>query len=46
MDESYYRHAVAGPYAVILLRIISRVDPGQVYIFAHLFEGRRRIFTT
>lgn len=46
MDESYYMRAVAGPYTVVLLRIISRVDPGRTYASVGLFEGGQRIFAT
>lgn len=42
MDESYYMRAVAGPYTLIILRIISRVDVGTIYISACLFERGER----
>ena len=46
MDESYYMRAVAGPYTAILLRIISRVDPGRTYASAFLFEGGQQVFAS
>jgi hypothetical protein len=38
--------AVAGPYTVVLLRIISRVDSGRIYVSAFLFKGGQQIFAT
>ena len=46
MDESYYMRAVAGPYTLILLRIISRVDVGRTYIAAYLFERGESAFSS
>lgn len=46
MHESYYMRAIAGPYTVVLLRIISRVDPGRTYISASLFNAGQQIFGT
>ena len=46
MDESYYMRGVAGPYTLVLLRIISRVARGRTYVSAFLFEGGKRIFAT
>lgn len=46
MDESYYMRTVAGPFTLVLLRIISRVNPGRTYVSAYLFEEGRRVFAS
>ena len=46
MDESYYMPAVAGPYTLIILRIISRIDVGRIYISAYLFERGESAFSS
>lgn len=46
MDESYYIRAVAGPYTLIVLRIISRVDIGRIYMSAYLFERGGSAFSS
>ena len=38
--------AVAGPYTLIILRIISRVDVGRIYISAYIFERGESAFSS
>lgn len=46
MDGSYYMRATAGPYTLVMLRIISRVDSGRIYVSVCLFEEGQRVFAT
>lgn len=46
MDESVYLRAHAGPFTLLMLRILSRVDRGVTYASIYLFRNGERIFAT
>ena len=46
MDESVYLRAHAGPYTLVMLRIMSRVDRGMPRASVYLFKDDERIFAT
>lgn len=46
MDESIFLRAHAGPYTLLMLRIMSRIDRGVPHASVYLFEDDKRIFAT
>ncbi|PVH70210.1 hypothetical protein DL98DRAFT_620539 [Cadophora sp. DSE1049] len=46
MDESYYVRASAGPYTIVMLRIISRIDVGRPHGKVLLVKSGQEIFCT
>ncbi|KAL8722751.1 MAG: hypothetical protein Q9225_000812 [Loekoesia sp. 1 TL-2023] len=46
MDESIYLRAHAGPYTLIMLRIMSRIDRGVPHASVYLFQDNKRVFAT
>ena len=46
MDESVYLRSHAGPYTLLMLRLMSRVDRGVPYASVYLFKDGERIFAT
>ena len=46
MDESVYVRSHAGPYTLLMLRLMSRVDRGVPHASVFLFKNGERIFAT
>ena len=46
MDESVYLRSHAGPYTLLMLRLMSRVDRGVPHASVYLFKDGERIFAT
>ena len=46
MDESVYLRSHAGPYTLLMLRLMSRVDRGVPHASIYLFKNGERIFAT
>ncbi len=46
MDESVYLRAHAGPYTLLVLRLLSRIDRGIPHASVYLFHNGERVFAT
>ena len=46
MDESVYLRAHAGPYTLLMLRLVSRIDRGVPHASVYLLKYGERIFAT